>query len=139
MPIVEPANARTEAFCRVSREMVEILDLNTECPRIDKGTVIRVAFYKRFADVTDSIYVRFGRPEEGMDTNCLILSLNELESYLLNVFRDKMRYRNLGATTDFFEAGSDSLQAITARARIVREIDLVSNVIFEYPNILDTG
>jgi hypothetical protein len=136
MPIVEPAYARTEAFCRVSREMVEILDLNTEHPRTDKGTVIRAAFYKRFTDVIDSMYVRFERPEEGMDTNCLILSLNELESYLLNVFRDKMRYRNLEAAIDFFEAGIDSLQAITARARIMREIDLVSkvkgqNVIFE--------
>ena len=38
MPIVERANARTEAFCRVLREMVEILDLNTEYLRTDKGS-----------------------------------------------------------------------------------------------------
>lgn len=125
MPVVESANARTEAFCRVSSEMVEILDLNAEYPRTDKGTVIRAAFYKRFADVIDSICVRFERPE-GMDTDRLILSLNELEVYLLDVFRDKMRYHNLEAATSFFEAGIYSLQAITARAQIMREIDLGS-------------
>lgn len=139
MSVIGSANTRTEAFGRVPREMVEILDLEAKYPQTDKGTVIRAAFYKRFADLIDSIYLNFENPKE-METNRLILSPNELESYLLDVFRNKIGACNLQAGTDFFEAGIDSLQAITARARIMREIDLGSkilgqNAVFEYPNI----
>ncbi len=42
-PIIDAANARTEAFGRISPKMVEILEVGMDIPRTDKGTIIRAA------------------------------------------------------------------------------------------------
>jgi hypothetical protein len=136
LPTIQLANSRAEEFGRISPEMIEILDSGTEYPRTDKGTVIRAAFYRQFAQQIDDTYDRFARPQ----TVLRALEHDELLRYLLDLFRDKMGKPELGPTTDFFEAGVDSRQAITARAQITREIDVGgkpvgSNVIFEYPNV----
>lgn len=136
LPNVELANSRAEEFGRIPPEMIEILDPGTEYPRTDKGTVIRAAFYRQFAQQIDDTYDRFARPQ----TVLRALEYDDLLQYLMDLFRDKMDKPELGPTTDFFEAGVDSRQAITARAQITREIDVGgrpvgSNVIFEYPNV----
>ncbi|EFW99074.1 nonribosomal peptide synthetase-like protein [Grosmannia clavigera kw1407] len=142
MPVVDATNAHTEAFGRISREMIEILDGDTVYPATDKGTVIRAAFYSRFVSVIDAVYARFEAApaaEEGGD-GLRVLDETELETYLLDIFVNKLGIVGLQAETDLFEAGVDSLQAIIARAQIVREIDLSSkrpaqNVVFEYPTV----
>ncbi|KKY35657.1 putative l-aminoadipate-semialdehyde dehydrogenase [Diaporthe ampelina] len=136
LPNIELANSRAEEFGRISREMIEILDVGTEYPRTDKGTVIRAAFYKQFAKQIDDTYDRFAAPQ----ANLLALEYDELVKYLLDTFRVDLGVTNLEPTTDFFEGGIDSRQAITARAQITRELDVGgnpvgSNVIFEYPNV----
>lgn len=136
LPAIELANSRAEEFGRISPEMIEILDPGTEYPRTDKGTVIRAAFYRQFAQQIDDTYDRFARPQAVLRA----LEYDDLLRYLLDLFRDKMGKPELETTTDFFEAGVDSRQAITARAQITREIDVGgkpvgSNVIFEYPNV----
>jgi hypothetical protein len=140
MPTIDSANSRTEAFGRISQDMIEFLDMDTEYPRTDKGTVIRAAFYRKFAELIDSIYIRFEAPMEQDKANLKVLELPELETYLLDIFKSKLNVAGLEATTDFFDAGVDSLQAITAKACIMREIDLASNVlgqnvVFEKPNV----
>ncbi|KAJ0119622.1 male sterility protein [Diaporthe amygdali] len=136
LPKIELANSRAEEFGRISQEMIEILDAGTEYPRTDKGTVIRAAFYKQFAKQIDDTYDRFAAPQASL----LALEHDELVKYLLNIFRVNLGIANLEPTTDFFEGGIDSRQAITARAQITRELDVGgntvgSNVIFEYPNV----
>ncbi|QDS74306.1 putative secondary metabolism biosynthetic enzyme [Venturia effusa] len=140
MPLVEATNSRTETFGRISREMIEILDIDVEYPRTDKGTVIRAAFYKQFTDRIDQLYSRFEIPTNGGSRNLFTLNLEGLELYLLNLFKDKIQVPGIDRSTDFFDLGIDSLQAITARGYIMREIDLGSktlkqNVVFEHPNI----
>lgn len=135
-PNIELANSRAEEFGRISQEMIEILDVGTEYPRTDKGTVIRAAFYKQFAKQIDDTYDRFAAPQ----ANLRALEFEELVKYLLGIFRVNLGVTNLEPTTDFFEGGIDSRQAITARAQITRELDVGgnpvgSNVIFEYPNV----
>lgn len=136
LPKIELANSRAEEFGRISPEMIGILDPGTDYPRTDKGTVIRAAFYKQFASQIDDIYDRFAKPQ----ANLLSLEYDDLLQYLLDLFKEKMGNTNMESTTDFFEAGVDSRQAITARAQITREIEvggkaLGSNIIFEYPNV----
>lgn len=136
LPNIELANSRAEEFGRISREMIEILDVGTEYPRTDKGTVIRAAFYKQFAKQIDDTYDRFAAPQ----ANLRSLEYDELVKYLLDIFRVNLGVANLESSTDFFEGGIDSRQAITARAQITRELDVGgklvgSNVIFEYPNV----
>ncbi|KJR82998.1 uncharacterized protein SPSK_03912 [Sporothrix schenckii 1099-18] len=148
MPAIEATNAQTEAFGRISREMVAILPADTEYPCTDKGTVIRAAFYQRFAAEIEAVYVRFeGAAGDDAEVTAsskplLTLSETELERYLLDLFTKLLGVSadRLQADTDLFDAGVDSLQAITARALILREIDLGGrkpghNVVFELPSI----
>lgn len=142
MPTIEEANTKAEAFGRISPEMVEVLQYDTEYPRTDKGTVIRAAFYRQFAELINSIYARFEAPAAGdrQSENLLNISGQELVQYLLDLFRTKIGITTLEAFTDFFEAGVDSLQAITARAYVTREVDLGGqslgqNVVYEYPSV----
>lgn len=136
-PIIEDANQKAEQFGRVSREMVQIMPAGTEYPRTDKGTVIRAASYEHFKDVIEDIYRRFESPG---NAERLALEVPELEEYLLKLLTERIGIADLRPQTDFFAAGMDSLQAITARAYLMRELDLAEKplpqqVFFDYPTI----
>ncbi|CZR68624.1 uncharacterized protein PAC_18523 [Phialocephala subalpina] len=122
-PVVQAANRRVKGFSQISLEMIEILDIGTEYPSTDKGILIRAAFYKKFEIVINEA-----------------LGLEALEVYLLDVYKNKFGINNLDAETDFFQAGVDSLQAITARGHFLLELDLGAgklgqSAVFEFPNI----
>jgi hypothetical protein len=141
-PAIEEANAEAEAFGRINLEMIEVLEYGSEYPSTDKGTVIRAAFYKQFAEMINSIYARFEAPavQDKQNDNLLKISGQELVQYLLDLFRSKIGITTLEPSTDLFEAGVDSLQAITARAYVMREVDLGGqslgqNVVYEYPSV----
>ncbi|OLN97928.1 Iterative polyketide synthase CazM 2 [Colletotrichum chlorophyti] len=141
-PVIAEANDRAEAFGRVSPEMIEVVDIGTEYPRTDKGTVIRAAFYKQFNDLIEEVYRRFEAPKDDVAGGELVtLDLPQLEDHILDLFRTKLGFTSLEKETDFFEAGVDSLQASTARGHIQRGVNvggktLAQNVVFEYPNVL---
>lgn len=140
MPTIEAANSKAEEFGRISPEMIEILDAGTEYPRTDKDSVIRAAFYRTFEKQIEEVYRRFEAPQIESGTDLRALSYEELVQYLMDMFRNRMDKQLLEPTTDFFEGGIDSRQAITARAQIARELDVGgkpvgSNVIFEYPSV----
>lgn len=139
-PVVAAANTRVESFSHISLEMIEILDVGAEYPCTDKGTMIRAAFYKKFEELINSIYLRFEAPAAGKSEGGLTLDRVQLISYLFNIFENKLGFEGLNESPDFFEAGVDSLQAITARGIMIRELNLGSktlgqNVVFEYPNV----
>ncbi|KAI1846506.1 hypothetical protein JX266_007403 [Neoarthrinium moseri] len=137
---INAANARAEAFGRITPEMVYIADIGTPYPRTDKGTVIRARFYRDFSHIIDQVYELFESPFKGEGQGELVLGIDELKEYLLKLFSDRLGGEGLSSSTDFFETGVDSLQAITARAQIMREINLDGhvlgqNVVFEYPSV----
>ena len=139
-PVVAAANARVESFSHVSPEMIEILDVDAEYPCTDKGTMIRAAFYKKFEGLINSIYTKFEAPAAENPEGVLVLDREQLKTYLLTIFADRLGFEGLNESSDFFEVGVDSLQAITARGIMMRELDLGSgvlgqNVVFEYPNV----
>jgi len=138
-PSIEVANSRAEAFSQIQKEMVEILEVDTVYPSTDKGTIIRIASYRRFADVIDSVYARF---ENGVSSTGEKLSLNieELKEFLLKFFIEEVGVEGLKADTDLFDSGVDSLQGLKARSYFKRELDLGSsdldqNVVFEHPSV----
>lgn len=140
LPQIELANAKAEEFGRISPEMVDFLEVGTEYPRTDKDSVIRAAFYREFSKQIDAVYERFEAPQLQAGATARQLGYEELVEYLLDLFRSKLGNAALQPTTDFFEGGIDSRQAIVARSQILREIDVGgkpvgSNVIFEYPNV----
>lgn len=138
-PSVEAANLRVESFGKVSKEMTTILEVGTEYPITDKGTMIRAATYKKFSSQINYAYEIF---EKGSLENGVKLALNipEIEQYLLDAFQNMMHTPGLTTVTEFFEAGVDSLQAVRIWGLIKRELDLGTgdvgqNVVFEYPSI----
>lgn len=137
-PVIEDANDRAEKFGRVSREMVQIMPAGTEYPSTDKGTVIRAACFRQFEKVIDDTYARFETPG---NVTRLVLNISELKAYLMDLFNKQLGVEGITSEeTDFFAGGIDSLQAITARSHVIRELDigdntLGQNVVFEYPNI----
>lgn len=136
-PVIEDANSKAEKFGHVSREMVAIMPVGTEYPRTDKGTPIRAACYKHFEKEIEEAYQRFESPG---NEDRLALDIPELQAYLLTLLAERVGIQGVTAETDFFAAGMDSLQAIMARAHIVRELDiggktLGQNVVFDYPSV----
>ncbi|KAH7139791.1 hypothetical protein B0J13DRAFT_478097 [Dactylonectria estremocensis] len=137
-PTIQDANEKAEQFGRISREMVEVLPAGTEYPRTDKGTVIRAACYQHFETLIEDKYQKFENPDT---TDRLALELPELKEYLMKLLTERVGVAHLSDEMDFFDAGLDSLQAITARAHIVRELDLGGNVpgqnvVFEHPSVV---
>ncbi|TLS31171.1 hypothetical protein PpBr36_03831 [Pyricularia pennisetigena] len=148
-PSIQLANDNAEKFAQIDRDMVEVLEADADYPRTDKGTIIRAASYKRFADLIDAAYARFeggvagsaGAPvgsghsqvQQNMDSEGYV-------GYLTALFRDRMGFKTLQPDTDFFSAGMDSLQSIRARSHMMRQLDLGGavlgqNIVFEHPSI----
>ncbi|KAI0890390.1 L-aminoadipate-semialdehyde dehydrogenase [Annulohypoxylon maeteangense] len=138
-PVIDAGNEAAEKFGQISIDMVEILPCDTLYPRTDKGTIIRAAAYKAFEGVIEAVYSRFETHDDARDGARKALDQPELVAYLLDLFTRTIGVKGLTEETDFFECGADSLQAVTARAKIIREIDigdhiLSNNVCFEYPS-----
>ncbi|KAL7628838.1 hypothetical protein AAE478_000353 [Parahypoxylon ruwenzoriense] len=139
-PSITAGNEAAEKFGQISRDMVEILPCGTPYPRTDKGTIIRAAAYRAFEQVIESVYVRFETHDDARDGSRKVLDQPRIVAYLLDMFTNEIGVRDLTEETDFFERGTDSLQAVAARAKIMREIDigdaaLSNNVVFEHPSI----
>ncbi|KIV99895.1 uncharacterized protein PV09_08558 [Verruconis gallopava] len=137
-PTIAAANSKAEAFGQITREMVEILPSNVNYPATDKGTIIRAASYRQFSSLIQDVYRRFEGETFKPSGRKLQLDQKELEDFILAAFKDKTQ-KILAPDDDFFNAGIDSLQAITVQALIKREIDvgrshIGANVIYEHPN-----
>ncbi|KAL4941645.1 hypothetical protein BDV06DRAFT_235965 [Aspergillus oleicola] len=138
-PDIEDANQNAEAFSQISREMVIVLDVGATYPATDKGTMIRNRSYNEFRHLIEAAYQKL---EDGAPDSVpkLVLSLDNIEDYLLKIFETQLGFSGLGLESDFFEAGIDSLQAIKARGLIKKDIDigqaeLGHNVVFDFANI----
>lgn len=136
-PVIEEANNTAEAYARLSRDMIVVLPHNCEFPRTDKGSVIRQAFYKRFAAEIDEAYDQAATA--GGDLKAL--SHTELEVFIRETLTKSLpEAKDIDTSTDFFSLGLDSLQSIQIRNEILKTVDigaskLGQNVVFDYPSI----
>jgi carbohydrate kinase (thermoresistant glucokinase family) len=137
-PVIDEANRTAEAYARISREMIHILPHNCSFPRTDKGSVIRQAFYKQFADKIDATYDDAFVPNGELKS----LTLPELEFFVREtLIKFVPQAESIDGRTDLFSLGLDSLQAIQMRTEILKNVDigkkkLGQNVIFEHPSIV---
>lgn len=144
-PTIDAANAQAEAHAKIDREHIRVLkaDAADDCPKTDKGTVIRAAFYKKFEALITSVYEDAEHATGGelkLDFDGTVVWLRELLAEILKLApSDAAR---VGDETDFFSLGLDSLGAYRMYSRIMRTLDLGSkaadvagNVCFEYPSI----
>lgn len=136
-PVVEEASRKAEAYARVSKNMIKLLPYDCAYPRTDKGSVIRQAFYKRYAQEIDEVYDK----ADASSGDLKKLSLPELKDFIRQGLVQALSKRvDLDDDTDFFSLGLDSLQAIQMRSDILRTIDiggskLGQTVVFDHPSI----
>jgi hypothetical protein len=138
-PAIEDANSKAEAFSRIPVELVVVLKAGQAYPKTDKGTFIRAQVYAQFKEQIDDAYARFENTQGGTKT---FASIDELEQYLLQMFREHLGVQLKDADTDFFAFGIDSLQCIKMCTLIKRDIDLEGrqselgqNVLYETGNV----
>lgn len=144
-PSIDAANVLAEAHAKIDREHIRVLtsDAADDCPKTDKGTVIRAAFYKKFETLIKSIYEDAERATGGqlqLDLDGTVGWLKELVVDILEL--SAVDAARLSPTADFFALGLDSLGAYRMFSRILKTLDLgpkasevAGNVCFEYPNI----
>ncbi|KAI8161980.1 Adenylate-forming reductase Nps11 [Colletotrichum sp. SAR 10_70] len=136
-PVVEEASRKAEAYARVSKNMIKLLPYDCAYPRTDKGSVIRQAFYKRYAQEIDEVYDK----ADASSGDLKKLSLPELKDFIRQGLVQALSKKvDLDDDTDFFSLGLDSLQAIQMRSDILRTIDiggskLGQTVVFDHPSI----
>ncbi|OKL55660.1 hypothetical protein UA08_08984 [Talaromyces atroroseus] len=136
-PRVEKAQTEMSAFGQLSREMVVLLPPDTQYPRTDKGTVIRQAVYRTFADLIKNTY------NDQATGELLCLTEPELKEFLqeqLQIILSSRARSLLNEDADFFNIGMDSLQTTQLRSIIIRRIDrggkeLGLNLAFDHPSI----
>ncbi|KAJ5664684.1 hypothetical protein N7462_011497 [Penicillium macrosclerotiorum] len=136
-PEIEACNAESPAYAYVSRDMIRVLPRDAVYRKTDKGTVIRSAFYKDFADNINEVYDSLDVQGER------VLERNELIDFLRGSLLEivpSVQSSSLGDSTDVFSLGIDSLQSIRLRTAIIRVLDLggkklSQNFVFENPSL----
>lgn len=138
MPSILSMNESLPAYAHISRDMMRVLPRDVEYRRTDKGTVIRAAFYKDFADKIDEAYFDH-------TAGTLVLEKANLVSFLRGEILSKVKLAeesNFGNDMDLFSLGIDSLQAIQIRSFILKNLKLNAasvgrNFVFDFPTIND--
>lgn len=136
-PVIQELNHTSEAYARISRDMIKILPQGCEFPRTDKGSIIRQAFYSRFCDEIDKAYDQAAISSGELKA----FSIPELQTFIRDTLVTLMpELKDVPAEADFFSLGVDSLQSLQIRTEILKNVDigdnhLVQNVVFENPSI----
>ncbi len=135
-PTVQAANARAETFSQISKETIILMGAKVDYPATDKESIKRAQVYAKFSEDIEAMYDRLAY----LGTGTMQLDRSQIESWLLQMFKDHTDVSLSSINDDFFGAGIDSLQAIQMRGLILRHIDLGGNVRKLGPNIVfDTG
>lgn len=139
-PVIEMANQNVEAYGRISRDMIKMLPMDAECPKTDKGSIIRQAIYKKFASEIDQMYDL----SDSASADVQKMTLDEMKDFIrqrvLAMLRVTRDVASMEDNTDFFLLGVDSLQSIQLRSDILRTVDigqakLRQTVVFDYPSV----
>ncbi|RDW81354.1 putative NRPS-like enzyme (JCVI) [Aspergillus mulundensis] len=136
MPAIEKCNAENPAYAYISRDMIRVLPADTVYRKTDKGTVIRSAFYRDFAEQISQVY------DQEDASGDQVLESDELIIFLRNSLLDvtSIEPSALQDSTDVFSLGVDSLQSLRLRSIILKTLDLggqklSQNFVFENPSI----
>ncbi|KAL1631043.1 putative NRPS-like protein biosynthetic cluster [Neofusicoccum ribis] len=136
LPDVEAVNETVPKYAKISPDAIIVKHPGTPYPSTDKGTIIRTAFYKQFADDIESHYSGTPAPNghipENSDSNSIRKTIRKAVQEFLQL--DPSRFTD---DADFFAMGMDSLQAARIRAQLVKQVsvDIPMNVVFENPSV----
>ncbi|KAJ5613372.1 hypothetical protein N7510_006566 [Penicillium lagena] len=132
-PVVEEANARSEQFSQISRDMIATLPSTSQFTRTDKGSMIRAQVYFQYNDIINGMYTKVERAADGY----LTLDYTGTKSYLMELCCKELGVSLASVDANFYSEGVDSLKAIHLRRLILRHFNIASadslgqNVVFE--------
>lgn len=142
-PAVEAANARAETFSRILKDMVVVLPAETNYPKTDKGTFIRIPMYRQFETQINVAYDGYQNKQERGN---ICLSGRELEDFLIRKIHQQLGIEINSADQEFFASGIDSLQCMQMWSLMKKELDLggrqaelSQNVMYETGNVKKLG
>ncbi|KAL3608896.1 hypothetical protein FPOAC2_03907 [Fusarium poae] len=141
-PVIERANSETVAHGRITKNLVAIADPSLPFFRAGKETVQRASTIALYKDFIESLYEK-AEVEEG-DADSVVLNLDNeanLAQSIISAFQTKLGVDSLEPATDFFSAGMDSLQIMTAtkifkaalRSENIETTAFVPQVLYRYP------
>ncbi|KAI1299559.1 hypothetical protein F5Y03DRAFT_248114 [Xylaria venustula] len=119
-PLVVTANKETVAHGQIGKEFIRLASPEKPFLRAGKGTVQKAATLKLYKDEIDELYEKVGHVS-GAEAPELDLSSEEtLTKSIQNLFRERLGSGQiLEPDADFFSAGIDSMQVISA-SRLLR-------------------
>lgn len=138
-PAIEACNEKMPAYARVMRDMIKVLPSTAQYRTTDKGTVIRSAFYRDFADQIEDAY-----RDNSINENLPVIEGPELLVHLRQLLGDVIASNAVGDDvkddTDLFSLGIDSLQSLKLRKSIINTVNLAGNTlpqnfVFENPSL----
>ncbi|KAL7629881.1 hypothetical protein AAE478_001404 [Parahypoxylon ruwenzoriense] len=119
-PYVVRANKETVAHGHIERQFMMLSDTAKPFLRAGKGTVQRAHTLKLYKDEIDKLYDGAGELSNNAAPLIDASSENTLRESLLDLFQTRIgAKRKLEQDSDFFSAGIDSLQVISA-SRLIR-------------------
>ena len=132
-------NREAPDYARIDADMITLLPIDVEVKRTLKSTIVRAAFYYQFKDQIEDMYAAFDNGKNGAEK--LRLGRRETMDFLTGeIAALGCDVSKLDESTDLFNIGLNSLQAIQIRGKIARNLDtgdrkVPQNVVFEYPSI----
>ncbi|KAI9742808.1 MAG: hypothetical protein M1818_003537 [Claussenomyces sp. TS43310] len=142
-PTVEEANKVSPSHAHISRELVMVLEGDKRFPRAAKGTVMRHAATKEFAEDIDTLYDNVD--QTAADINWPELSSNDLASVqrfiheLLSIIWTDGAFRD---SDDLYVGGLDSLQTIQLVGNLKAALKVPADetrfgprLIYEHPTV----
>ncbi|CEI67696.1 hypothetical protein FVEN_g9515 [Fusarium venenatum] len=145
-PTIERANSKTVTHGRIIKNLVVIADPSLPFSRAGKETVQRASTIALYKDFIEYIYEK--DEIDGGDDESVVLNVDnevELARSIILVFKIKLGVGKLQFDTDFFSAGIDSLQVMTAtrllkaglRSANLDTTTFVPQVVYRYPTAKD--
>ena len=110
-PTIEIANTRAPGQARIIRSMIAVADTGKRFERAGKGTVIRKATERTFADEIEAIYSKdsFKVLDLRLDTAA---SSTDIHEYVRTCITSSFKVPHLEAKDDLYVLGLDSLRTI---------------------------
>ncbi len=133
-PVVHTANEEAEGFSKISKDMIVLVDDQTECPLTDKSSVKRAQVYRDFSVMIEAAYQKLDQVHQQAGV-LQDLAKNELVAWLMASLASIGAHPE-NSHTDLFSAGVDSLQAILLRSLILKNINLGGHISLCTPMIV---
>ncbi|KAL8829339.1 MAG: hypothetical protein Q9191_002068 [Dirinaria sp. TL-2023a] len=142
-PTVHEANERMDSHARIaSKDAIIIVPHTTPLPRSDKGSLLRRELYAMLRSEIEQMYQQL----ESANSVAMLDRNRGIKNQLKDLIQDKLPKWNVPAqdwtfSSDLFELGMDSLQAIELRRLLLPNIESARQVprdfIYRHPSVME--